>query len=177
MSEPHRHHFIPAFYLRQWHGPDDKLVEYTIKYRKLITKSVSADATGFERDLYKFPELPSPLSQFLERQFFNYADHTASQALAMLLDGRPKHLWSSEMLSAWARFLVGVHTRHFDTIPGDTGCSEDPVGGERGAISADLRRHPPARRPAHFRRMDRHPRSARPAQGGNRPHGRRDGQS
>jgi hypothetical protein len=117
MSEPHRHHFIPAFYLRQWHGPDDKLVEYTIKYRKLIAKSVSADATGFERDLYKFPELPSPLSQFLERQFFNYADRTASQALAMLLDGRPKHLWSSEMLSAWARFLVGVHTRHFDTIP------------------------------------------------------------
>lgn len=35
----------------------------------------------------------------------------------MLLDGLPKHLWSSEMLSAWARFLVGVHTRHFDTIP------------------------------------------------------------
>jgi len=35
----------------------------------------------------------------------------------MLLDGLPKHLWSNEMLSAWARFLIGVHTRHFDTIP------------------------------------------------------------
>ena len=78
---------------------------------------MSAAATGFERDLYEFPELPSPLSQFLEKEFFNYADRTASQALAMLLDGQPKHLWSSEMLSAWARFLIGVHTRHFDTIP------------------------------------------------------------
>ncbi|HUZ75939.1 MAG TPA: DUF4238 domain-containing protein [Stellaceae bacterium] len=117
MSEPHRHHFIPVFYLRQWHGPDDKLVEYTIKHRKLIAKPVSADSTGFKRDLYEFPELPSPLSQFLETQFFNYADRTASKALAMLLDGAPKHLWSSEILSAWARFLVGVHTRHFDTIP------------------------------------------------------------
>ncbi len=32
MSEPHRHHFVPAFYMRQWHGPDEKLVEYTIKH-------------------------------------------------------------------------------------------------------------------------------------------------
>lgn len=117
MSEPHRHHFIPAFYLRQWHGLDDKLVEYTIKYRRLIQKPVSAASTGFERDLYKFPELPPPLSQFLETQFFDYADRTASKALKMLLNGIPKHLWSNEMLSAWARFLVGVHTRHFDTIP------------------------------------------------------------
>ena len=117
MSEPHKYHFIPAFYLRRWHGPDEKLVEYTIKHGKLIPKPVSADATGFQRDLYKFPELPSPLSQFLEKEFFNYADRTASQALEMLIDGVPKHLWSNEMLSAWARFLVGVHTRHFDTIP------------------------------------------------------------
>ncbi len=40
MSEPHRHHFIPAFYLRQWHGADEKLVEYTIKHGKLIPKPV-----------------------------------------------------------------------------------------------------------------------------------------
>jgi hypothetical protein len=50
-------------------------------------------------------------------QFFNYADRTGSQALEMLLNGVPKHLWSNEMLSAWARFLVGIHARHFDTIP------------------------------------------------------------
>jgi hypothetical protein len=117
MSEPHKHHFIPAFYLRQWHGSDKKLVEYTIKRGKLIAKPVSADATGFQRDLYESPELPPDQSQFLEKKFFNYADRTAAQALAMLLDGRPKHLWSNEMLSAWARFLVGVHTRHPDTIP------------------------------------------------------------
>jgi hypothetical protein len=41
---------------------------------------VTAEATGFQRDLYEFPELPSPLSQFLEKEFFNYADRTASQA-------------------------------------------------------------------------------------------------
>ena len=117
MGDPHKHHFIPAFYLRGWHGPDKKLVEYTIKNRKLIPKPVGADGTGFQRDLYEFPELPSPLSQFLEKEFFNYADRTAFQALSMLLDDVPKHLWANELLSAWARFLVGLHTRHFDTIP------------------------------------------------------------
>jgi hypothetical protein len=115
MSEPHKHHFVPAFYLRQWHGPDEKLVEYTIKRGKLISKPVGADATGFERDLYEFPELPPDLSQFMEQKFWDYADRTASQALDMLLNG--KRVSSPEMRSAWARFLVGVHTRHPDTMP------------------------------------------------------------
>lgn len=115
MTTPHKHHFIPAFYLRQWHGPDSKLVEYTIKHGKLIQKPVGADSTGFERDLYEFPELTPDLSQFMEQRFWEYADRTASQALDMLLNGQT--LWSSEMRSAWARFLVGVHTRHPDTMP------------------------------------------------------------
>jgi len=90
MSEPHRHHFVPAFYLRQWHGPDEKLVEYTIKHRKLIPKPVSAEATCFQRDLYEFRELPSTLSQFLEKEFFNYSDRNASDALKMLLDEKAR---------------------------------------------------------------------------------------
>ena len=117
MSTPHKHHFIPAFYLRQWYGLDHKLLEYSIKHGKLIQKRVSADATGFERDLYEFPEFPQDLSQFMEQRFFEYADRKASQALQMLVDGKPQHFWSSEMLSAWARFLIGMHTRHPDTLP------------------------------------------------------------
>lgn len=179
MSEPHKHHFIPAFYLRQWHGPDDKLVEYTIKHRKLIPKPVSADATGFQRDLYEFPELPPPLSQFLEKEFFNYTDRTASQALAMLLNGVPKHLWSSEMLSAWARFLVGVHTRHCDTIPElrDAVKTLWTASGEQSQRIYEEIRQPDDPPAFDEWRMDRPPRSADAPQGGDRPHGRRDGHS
>jgi hypothetical protein len=116
MSAPHRHHFIPAFYLRRWHDADGKLVEYSIKHRKLIPKPVGADATGFQVDLYEFADLPPNLSQFMEQRFFDYADRTASQALDMLIDaGHP--IWSIELKSAWARFLIGVHTRHPDTMP------------------------------------------------------------
>jgi hypothetical protein len=28
MNAPRDHHFIPAFYLKQWAGPNGKLVEY-----------------------------------------------------------------------------------------------------------------------------------------------------
>ena len=28
MNAPRDHHFIPAFYLKQWAGPDGKVIEY-----------------------------------------------------------------------------------------------------------------------------------------------------
>jgi uncharacterized protein DUF4238 len=53
----------------------------------------------------------------MEQKFWNYADDTASEALKLLLKGIPKHLLSDELKSAWARFLIGVHTRHPHTLP------------------------------------------------------------
>jgi hypothetical protein len=70
MSVPRDHHFIPVFYLSQWTGSGDKLVEYTIKRDKLIPKSVGPKSTGYEIDLYKFPDLPPASSQYLEQVFF-----------------------------------------------------------------------------------------------------------
>jgi hypothetical protein len=46
MSIPRDHHFIPAFYLRQWCDHTGKLIEYTIKHGKLISKPVGPSATG-----------------------------------------------------------------------------------------------------------------------------------
>jgi hypothetical protein len=119
MSEPHRHHFVPAFYLRQWHGPDEKLVEYTIKHRKLIPKPVSAEATGFQRDLYEFRELPSPLSQFLEKEFFT--------------DERPDRLDQCTYLADQA---VRRGQRHqiperFSSAKRSTDCGSDQRGSSR----------------------------------------------
>lgn len=117
MSAPHDHHFIPAFYLRQWCDPtkNDKLIEYSIPHGKLISKPVGPRATGFERDLYAFPELPPDQAQYIEQWFFDYADLVAADALRMLLSGN--HQWISETRSAWSRFVIGVHLRHPDAIP------------------------------------------------------------
>ena len=116
MSIPRDHHFTPAFYLDRWtSGSDKKLVEYTIKNSKLIDKSVGPRATGFETDLYKFAELPPESAQYLEQEFFNYLDDTASRALDLHLDS--KGTWTNELVNAWSRFILGIHLRHPDAIP------------------------------------------------------------
>jgi hypothetical protein len=114
---PRNHHFIPAFFLKQWTGPDGKLVEYTIKHHKLIPKPVGPDATGYEYDLYAFPELPPDQAQFIEQTFFDYADRIASNALQLHLTNADFSAWSVELKSAWSRFLVALHLRHPDALP------------------------------------------------------------
>jgi Protein of unknown function (DUF4238) len=116
MSEPRDHHFIPAFQLEKWAGADGKLIEYTIKYGKLIAKPVGPRSTGYEYDLYAFSELPPDLRQFVEKSFFNYADRVASIALERHLTGSSEP-WSSELISAWSRYLIGIHLRHPDAMP------------------------------------------------------------
>jgi hypothetical protein len=117
MGLPRDHHFIPAFYLRQWCDAEGKLVEYTLPYgRKLVAKPVGPDATGYEFDLYAFPELTPEQSQWLEQRFFDYADRTAADALKLHLSGI-KDRWNAELVSAWSRFVIALHLRHPDAMP------------------------------------------------------------
>ncbi len=115
MNAPRDHHFIPAFYLKQWASRDAKLIEYTRKGGKLIAKPVGPRSTGFERDLYAFPELPPHQAQFIEQAFFAYADQKASDALDIHLGLAPS-FWSAELTSAWSRFVLGIHLRHPDAM-------------------------------------------------------------
>jgi hypothetical protein len=97
-------------------GASGKLVEYTRKGGKLIPKPVGPRATGFERDLYAFPELPPATAQYMEQVFFAYADQKASDALDLHL-GLSSQSWTPELLSAWSRFVLGIHLRHPDAMP------------------------------------------------------------
>lgn len=117
MSIPRDHHFVPAFYLRQWCGADGKLIEYSIKHGKLIPKRVGPDSTGFVFDLYAFNELPPEQAQYLEQKFFDYADRTASDALLLHLGGSKETDWTPELINAWSRFVIGLHLRHADAMP------------------------------------------------------------
>jgi hypothetical protein len=116
MSTPRDHHFIPAFFLKQWAGENGKLIEYTIRHGKLIAKSVGPHSTGYEFDLYAFNELAPDVRQYIEQEFFNYADNIASIALKRHLTGN-REPWSAELLSAWSRFVIGIHLRHPDAVP------------------------------------------------------------
>jgi hypothetical protein len=121
MNTPRDHHFIPAFYLKQWEGPGGQIIEYKLIAnaqvgRKLVKKPIGRDATGFERDLYAFPELPPDAAQFIEQRFFAYADQKASDALDNHL-GIAAHPWTSELVSAWSRFVIAIHLRHPEAMP------------------------------------------------------------
>jgi hypothetical protein len=123
MNAPRDHHFIPAFYLKQWANGSGKLIECSRKGGKLVLKPVGPRSTGFERDLYAFPELPLASAQYMEQIFFAYADQKASDALDIHLGLAPQQ-WTPELLSAWSRFVIGIHLRHPDAMPEIRAASE-----------------------------------------------------
>jgi hypothetical protein len=169
MSIPRDHHFIPAFYLRQWGDHTGKLIEYTIKHGKLISKPVGPNATGYEFDLYAFPELPLDQSQFIEQNFFDYADRTASDALRLHLTSNAAG-WTPELISAWSRFVNALHLRHPDTKPELCAGAQALWEGSGKASQARIRTHQAAGRPRHFRRISCAPRPARTGQGKGQAH-------
>src|ERR1700692_944016 len=68
MSIPYKHHFIPVCYLQHWCSyKDGKLYEFSIKHGKFISKRVGPRRTGFQENLYSFPELPTDAAQHLTR--------------------------------------------------------------------------------------------------------------
>jgi hypothetical protein len=114
MGPPRDHHFIPQFYLKQW-CINGKIVEYSIKNTKLIAKRVGTKGTGFQADLYSFPELPPVQAQHIEKVFLQYLDDTASRALNLHLTSNRKG-WTPELINGWSRFMLGLHTRHPDAM-------------------------------------------------------------
>jgi Protein of unknown function (DUF4238) len=115
MSVPRKHHFIPAFYQKAWADAEGTLVEYSRPRDIVKCRPKTPAATGWERDLYAFPELPPEADQHIEAQFFQYADDVAAQALANLLAGN-KIPWTIESRSAGSRFLIAIHVRHPDAM-------------------------------------------------------------
>ena len=112
MSQPRDHHFIPAFYLKRWTNADGQLIEYSLPYKnKVVAKLIGPRATGFQRDLYSFPECPPGLAQYLESVFLQRADDLASLAHAKLLAGNAEPL-TPELRSAWSRFTINFLFRH-----------------------------------------------------------------
>jgi Protein of unknown function (DUF4238) len=116
-NAPRDHHFIPVFYLKQWVDPASrKLIEYSTKHGKFIAKSVGPRGTGFETDLYSFPELPPNLAQYVEAEFFKFADDKAAIALQKHLRGETGGAGTSpgETITAtrsWTRSAASAGSR------------------------------------------------------------------
>lgn len=115
INPPRKHHYIPSFYLKHWAGADHRVVEFSRPYRDVKSRRKYPSETGFEYDLYSFDELPPDAAQFIEKHFLMYADDKANKALENYLQ-IAAHPWTGELISAWSRFLIGMHVRHPDAM-------------------------------------------------------------
>jgi hypothetical protein len=148
MSDPHDHHFIPAFYLARWAGEGGKLIEFSRKYNKLIAKPVGPRATGFETDLYEAKDLPPEQRQHLEKVWFDYTDRTASEALKIHVGEATT--WTNELVNAWSRFVFGIHLRHPHAMPELRAAAKEIWDASGGEYREDWERLKEPEHPASF---------------------------
>ncbi|TPI27333.1 DUF4238 domain-containing protein, partial [Mesorhizobium sp. B3-1-9] len=103
-NKPHRHHFLPVFYLRQWAGADQKIVRFTRPYGNVVKpRRVHPDGAGYIERLYAVEGLPDDAKQDLETEFLSPVDSRAADALKVLLEGDDL---TQAQRRAWAGFIA-----------------------------------------------------------------------
>lgn len=110
-NPPTKHHYIPAFYLKRWVGPDGKVTEFTKPYRDIVSKPIVPERTGYQERLYELKGYEPELAQQVEEKFFKPIDTWASKALEMLERHGHDAPWNSDSRSAWTRFILSLLLR------------------------------------------------------------------
>jgi hypothetical protein len=83
-----KHHYIPAFYLKQWAGTDGRLCEMSGPYDVVKPKQVHPDGTGYARGLYTLQGLPPEAANVVETRFLKDADNLGAVALRAFVENR-----------------------------------------------------------------------------------------
>jgi len=81
----------------------------------VIPRRTSPKGTGFVRGLYRLDAHNEEASEAFERIFFGQVDNLAKLALDML-HKRVKTNWTTQVRSAWSRFLMGMLFRNPERI-------------------------------------------------------------
>ena len=77
MNEPLKHHFTPAFYLRQWAGDDGQLCEFSKPYGNVVKpKRTHPESTGYVERLYSVEGLPDAVAHVVESRFMQPLDES-----------------------------------------------------------------------------------------------------
>lgn len=106
-----KHHYIPAFYSREWAGPDGRLCEYARPYREVKPQWKHPDATGYVRGLYTVPNGDPQVAEHIERHFFRITDNGAALVAQQLRAGGPVD-WFNMDRSSWSRFIISLMLRN-----------------------------------------------------------------
>jgi Protein of unknown function (DUF4238) len=119
VSDPHRHHYIPVFYLKKWAGPDGQLCEYSRPYNETKAKRKHPAATAYVDNLYAVPGLAPEHTQFVEKKFMQMVDSNAAEAMtALLTQTEPAGDNESDWRRAiyWAIFIHSLTLRNPEVI-------------------------------------------------------------
>jgi hypothetical protein len=113
MSDPSKHHYIPAFYLRQW-ATNGFLCEMRKIRGKIVVKSKAPDGTGWEKDLYKVDGVAPEIAQHFERAFMHMVDTGAAGAMRSFIGGTMDVTVKER--DAWIRFLLSLLFRNPEAV-------------------------------------------------------------
>lgn len=112
------HHYLPQFYLRQWAGPDGRVLRYKRgRGDAVLEEPVAPKGTAFEPDLYGAPpatawEHHDP--NIIETEVLSPIDSATALVLKKLTCDLP--ILDAAERRSWAQFLVSLFHRHRDTI-------------------------------------------------------------
>jgi hypothetical protein len=120
MSDPvaklPKHHYIPVFYLKQWQGPDRRVIEFSRPYKdKVKPRNVHPDGTGYVRGLYRMPGVADEHAEVIEKSFFAKVDDQAAVGLRKLLKTELND-WSLELREFWTLFVLSMLMRTPETV-------------------------------------------------------------
>jgi hypothetical protein len=113
MSDPRKHHYIPAFYLRQW-ATNGFLCEMRKIRGKVVVHSKAPDGTGWKKDLYKIDGVAPEIAQHFERGFMHMVDTEAAQAMRSFIAGTMDVAIKER--NAWIRFLLSLLFRNPEAV-------------------------------------------------------------
>jgi hypothetical protein len=84
-----KHHYIPVFYLQQWADAKGRLLKFSRPYGNDVKhEPTSPRKTGYERGLYRVPNVPEHLAEIIEQKFMKRMDDLASAVLRDFLANR-----------------------------------------------------------------------------------------
>lgn len=113
MNDPRKHHYIPAFYLRQW-ATNGFLCEMRKIQGKIVVHSKAPDGTGWQKDLYKIEGVAPEIAQHFERVFMHMVDTEAAESMRSFIGGNMDVPVKER--NAWIRFLLSLLFRNPEAV-------------------------------------------------------------
>src|SRR6185503_3009442 len=102
-----KHHYIPEFYLKQWAGPDGRLVEFRRRhFDRVKPRLTHPGGTGYVRGLYSVQGAPPHVKDILEDRFMSVADGIAAASLQIMLNENVVPTGPEK--AGWTRFMMSL---------------------------------------------------------------------